>query len=65
MTELELVTFTITEDHCKAKGNEGKIKFLINGAMEAIQATANKLIQNFNITLPNLKTVDYEIAFDY
>lgn len=33
--------------------------------MEGIEEAANKLIEKMNITLPELKKVEYEVAFDY
>lgn len=67
LTNLTLSGFNVTVDNLggSIKSDEAGILYRLGGIIAAIEAVMNTVLQNFPISLPQFKTLNYSVKFDY
>jgi hypothetical protein len=65
ISDINLEKFNVTTDNIGVKKDEASILYKLQGVISVIEATINSVLSALHIRLPELQTIDYQVAFDY
>jgi len=65
ISDINLEKFNVTTDNIGVKKDEASILYKLQGVIAVIEATINSVLSALHIRLPELQTIDYQVAFDY